>query len=727
MTRTAHLSPVASLAWALPLSLLLACGDKSEAVPAGGGDGGDACTEQTWYLDADADGYGGPESTLACEAPEGALATSTDCDDADASDHPDGIELCDGADNDCDGSVDEDATDATTAYTDADGDGFGDDASPVEICALEAGLSDVGGDCDDADPSAYPDGVELCDGVDNDCDGSTDGLSVPGDHATIEEAFAAAAAGDLICLDEGDYAESPNLEGKGVRLSGAGVGKTRIVGPAMATADVDRAVSLYEADGMEISGMTIRGLEVSNSEGVRLSEVELSGMSCTLSNCYGVGLYSDHSSLELEEVVLTDNLVTGSGSGTQNLQGLAFFYTSEVSWTGGGIVDNEVNYQASAIYGYGLLDVYESVLVGTDLDISGNIVEASAVTSSGGNINMNGLVYTNGSQLDLVDLRIANNDFTTTSAVTDGGSGASNAQSYGWVYISGGTLSWTGGGITDNVNTNTGGSSANAVAAFFTAESTELTDLDISGNIVWAWASDDTGSTGCTGVFVNNSLATLLRIDLRDNFLSCTGDGGAYNYGLAVFWNSSTALDNVIMAGNELESSDAVYGLLSFNYQDDTPSVVNSTIVGNTLFGARVKAGVLHASQSGMDLVNLAVTNNGSTATGDVDSSFPAAAVMDLEHGWPYTFTYSLHWGNSGTGASAYLSGGDDVGTDILGNNGNITADPAYASVSTIEAVGWDLSPGSGSGLVDAGDPSILDVDGSVSDIGATGGPEAAW
>ena len=30
-------------------------------------------------------------------------------------------------------------------------------------------------------------------------------------------------------------------------------------------------------------------------------------------------------------------------------------------------------------------------------------------------------------------------------------------------------------------------------------------------------------------------------------------------------------------------------------------------------------------------------------------------------------------------------------------------------------------------GLIDAGDPSILDSDGSTSDIGATGGPDADW
>ncbi len=95
-----------------------------------------------------------------------------DCDDTDPSVYPSASEVCDGVDNDCDGTVDEDdAIDAKTWYQDADSDGYG-NASVTDIdCYQPTGYVADDSDCDDSLAEVHPGAEEICgDGVKNDCD-----------------------------------------------------------------------------------------------------------------------------------------------------------------------------------------------------------------------------------------------------------------------------------------------------------------------------------------------------------------------------------------------------------------------------------------------------------------------------------------------------------------------------------------------------------------------------
>ncbi len=140
-------------------------------------DGADATGAPTWYADLDGDGQGDPSATTAaCEAPPGYVDNADDCDDEDVSVYTGAVETCNLGDDDCDGTIDNDATDPGTYYYDGDGDGAGDDGVFAQGCSQPEGYVPDSGDCDDSNADIGPTAVELCDGgaVDDDCDGSYD-------------------------------------------------------------------------------------------------------------------------------------------------------------------------------------------------------------------------------------------------------------------------------------------------------------------------------------------------------------------------------------------------------------------------------------------------------------------------------------------------------------------------------------------------------------------------
>ncbi len=155
------------------------------------------------FADNDGDGWGSGEAVCRCGSGSGWVFNGIDCNDGSAAVHPGADERCDGADNDCDGKVDEGC--------DQDGDGY---------CgnwpAVTAGSPCFMGplDCNDFDAQVNPALEEVCNAVDDDCDGQVDeGCDQDGDGYCGKPALAVGA--DFACrhweldCDDANWAINP--------------------------------------------------------------------------------------------------------------------------------------------------------------------------------------------------------------------------------------------------------------------------------------------------------------------------------------------------------------------------------------------------------------------------------------------------------------------------------------------------------------------------------------
>ena len=496
------------------------------------------------------------------------------------------------------------------------------------------------------------------------------------------------AAEDLSIVDPsgsrtyggGIYADEADIT-----WSGGGVSGARIA----------YASSGYTGGGLYLSGdstLTASGLlfednEAHSGAGIALIEAsaELSAVEFDANSAYraGGGLYlATSSEVDCSACVFVDNEAKRGGAAdvtsSSRLVDDAGEYTDNVATDEDG--------GALRVTDEGRLTMSSCVLSGNLADQSGGAIyledpgaavslescelEANETTSGDGGA----IAALDGAELSLGEVLFADN--------VAGGAGGAVAFSPGAARHA---LTIEGGSFDDN-DAREGG------ALYVTVGALSLSDASLEGNT----ASRDGG-----GVLIEAASEVLLRrVLLHENV---AGDEGGAVLATDLAAGVDLTVGNCVFSENE--ASDGAGLMLLDN--DAVAGVVNNTFVANDASG---DGGHLVVDGATVEFVN-------NIAWQAVDGGGLYAADA-----------------GSASGSDVYYcdvynnSGGDYTGsfTSGTGSSGNISADP-YVRAFSADGVedNDDLRLTLSSPCLDAGDPSIVDVDGSSSDIGAYGGPDA--
>jgi len=583
-------------------------------------------------------------------------------------------------------------------------------------------------------------------------------------YATVTEAVDAASSGDRIEIDPGTYPdECLDSAGKDLDLAGtdsadpplitglSGCNNLLVVqgGETVTLSDLsltnDSARAIYAAGGSALSLDAVTVSDSGNWNGWP-GAVYVTGATLTLTDSTltgntgssGGSLYAVNATITVTDSALTDSSGWYGAAVFLDYGNTLTVTGSELSenwtyYTGGAIhadSDNVVLIEDSVFSGNSLYDGSGGALTmewGDSLTITDTTFSDNTATYSGGAIYL----YANDMDVDIsgctftgnrasyyyggaihsewyADLDIRDSEFTDNVAYYNGGAVGVWYDSHLEISDSsftGNTAGYGPGGALSFYDGDQSHSLWIADSAF--SENTAYSDggaIDLS----WVDIAEVSGSTfdannagadslgGALDVYVANDLI----LEGNRFCLNEAGTGGA----VVAQWVYETDR----WTNNAFVENTATTGGAAYRYAAYVGETVNNSFVGNRSIDW---GGSYYAYYGYSDWRNNVVAHTAS-GIGIYAADAYSASSSSLAYG---------AWAdNAPVDAAGYFSLGDDEGhvlADDLGfidwsQDGDCTND--------------DLRPAVGSPLIDAGDPDIEDPDGSISDIGLSGGPDAA-
>lgn len=570
---------------------------------------------------------------------DGVSVAQGDCDDGNAEIYPGADELCNGRDDDCNGTVPDNETD--------------DDSDGFRLCD---------DDCDDTDINVYPGAVEICDKKDTDCDGiNADNEDRDGDGRTICEGDCDDTEGSVspdlpeLCDDELDN----DCDGITDNIDADGDGHS-LCGSAPDCDDTDGGI--YPIVVSESGSSDGDGTEADPYDSIETGLASLDGSCNTL------------------------YLLPGT-------------YEFGTTWSGG-----ELLIEGTTNAGNVILQAPKD---DRHLAITGGEVTLQDVTLTGGSASEDG-----GS------ISVANAELTLSGTVHQGNNSANDG---GAVAVSSGTLTLRRGCVFEG---NTAEDDGGALL------------LDAS-NFVDTAGTEYLGNTGKKGgaVYVVGGSATIADATFRSNVGTVEGGaiaatGSPSNFSIA---RSHFTLNDAVADGGAVVLRDfsVPSGLFRNNTLQDNAAGAGGG--GLAIVGAAGSIGVhnntftgnVAVAEGGAIVVRLTLDGAGVEVLANVMHSNDGESALFVSPGITSLVQYNTGFGtNSGIHFAGEIGDGSGAGVDPT----NAVRNPTLTAFSSDgNPDNDDLTLGGGSPEIDDGPPVLAfdDNDGSQNDRGYTGGPGA--